>query len=185
MNRFYTGIGSRDTPAVILQVFERVAEVLAKKGYILRSGGADGADTAFEKGCIAAGGEKEIYLPWSGFNGRSEKEPGYFYTRDSHYEMYSKAKVLAQGYHPVWDTLKDSVKMLHTRNVHQVLGLNVESPSDFLICYSTINIHPIDGVQWRGGTGQALRIAQSLGIPFYNFADDNSAAECVKMLKAI
>ena len=48
---YYAGIGSRETPGLMLGAFARIGEFLAKKGYTLRSGGADGADTAFEVGC--------------------------------------------------------------------------------------------------------------------------------------
>lgn len=47
----YTGIGSRETPAEILEIFEHLGAWFAKKGYTLRSGHADGADAAFENGC--------------------------------------------------------------------------------------------------------------------------------------
>ena len=62
----YAGIGSRKTPVHILSKMRRVAERLEVRGYTLRSGGADGADTAFEEGCK----RKEIFLPQPGFNGR-------------------------------------------------------------------------------------------------------------------
>ena len=60
---FYTGIGSRKTPKTILKLFTEVAIYLSKQGYILRSGGAKGADQAFERGAA----KKEIYLPWRNF----------------------------------------------------------------------------------------------------------------------
>jgi hypothetical protein len=63
--RSYAGIGSRQTPDHVLAAITAVAKVLAERGYILRSGGAEGADTAFEKG---AGKATEIFLPWRGFN---------------------------------------------------------------------------------------------------------------------
>lgn len=56
---YYTGIGSRETPEEVLSLFTIVGEFLAKKGYILRSGGAKGADKAFEVGCDKAKGKKE------------------------------------------------------------------------------------------------------------------------------
>lgn len=46
---FYTGIGSRETPQEIQNLMFKIAQKLDSK-YILRSGGADGADLAFEKG---------------------------------------------------------------------------------------------------------------------------------------
>lgn len=70
----YAGIGSRETPKSILEFFEYLGELLAKKGFTLRSGAAKGADSAFEKGCDRVSGLKEIFLPWRGFEGsKSDK----------------------------------------------------------------------------------------------------------------
>jgi len=49
---YYSGIGSRSTPENILHMMGDVAYRLANKGWILRSGGADGADNAFEQGLL-------------------------------------------------------------------------------------------------------------------------------------
>ena len=59
----YAGIGSRVTPLPFIRCFRTIGEELSYSGYILRSGGADGADKAFEQGCDDAGGKKKyIYL---------------------------------------------------------------------------------------------------------------------------
>ena len=55
--KYYAGIGSRKTPKDICELMTRVARYLYFKGYTLRSGAADGADTAFE---IGAGQEKLV-----------------------------------------------------------------------------------------------------------------------------
>lgn len=44
----WTGIGSRETPLALLSKMTEVAEFLGKAGYVLHSGGAIGADMAFE-----------------------------------------------------------------------------------------------------------------------------------------
>ena len=80
---YYAGIGSRSTPDNVLGIMEKLGIVLAKKGFILRSGGADGADKAFEKGCDLASGQKEIYLPWKGFNGNNSSLYTFLYYRIS------------------------------------------------------------------------------------------------------
>ena len=59
----YTGIGSRKTPIEIINKMIKLGQILGKHGYILRSGGANGADKAFEQGCDNVLGKKEIYLP--------------------------------------------------------------------------------------------------------------------------
>ena len=63
---YYTGIGSRETPIEIQKLFINVGRYLAKKKLILRSGGANGADQAFEKGCDLVSGKKRniLTLDW-------------------------------------------------------------------------------------------------------------------------
>ena len=48
----YAGIGSRRTPPEILRLMERMALILSGAGYTLNSGGAKGADSAFENGAL-------------------------------------------------------------------------------------------------------------------------------------
>lgn len=56
----YAGIGSRSTPDDVIDKMHVLGEHFAHKGWLLRSGAADGADSAFEHGCDNGGGEKEI-----------------------------------------------------------------------------------------------------------------------------
>jgi len=145
---FYTGIGSRSTPLEVQAIMGRIAKYLKACGYVLRSGGASGADKAFE---VHAGELKEVYLPWEGFNSSSSP----------YHSPSDEAYVLAEKYHPAWHRLKPSVKALMARNMHQVLGLSLDSPSRFAVCYTQ------DGYD-SGGTGQALRLCRDLNIPVFN-----------------
>lgn len=56
--RYYAGIGSRKSPQDILKFMVKIAKSLSDS-YILRSGGAVGADKAFEYGAK----DKEIFRP--------------------------------------------------------------------------------------------------------------------------
>lgn len=150
----YTGIGARSTPKEVLNAFEYLGEELAKRNIILRSGGAEGADSAFEKGCDKINGPKEIYLPWKNFN---EKKDGIY-----QYEFCEKAFSLAKQYHPNFDLLSKGGKALMARNSYQVLGLDLETPTNFIICYT-------ENGKGQGGTGQALRIAKEYGIKICDF----------------
>ena len=143
----YAGIGSRETPREVLSIFEDVGELLAIKGYTLRSGHAKGADQAFERGCDRVGGRKEIYIPWWGFEG----------SRSDLVVHDDKAFDIARQFHPNWDVLTDGAKKLQARNSHQILGYSLNDPVDFVICYTRNGLG-------RGGTGQAIRIAKHLGI---------------------
>lgn len=147
---FYTGIGSRATPEEIQWHMMHIAEDLASLGLTLRSGGAGGADTAFESGCDHRNGTKEIYLPWKGFNGRE----GIVIDNP-------EAENLASQIHPAWHNCSQAARLLHTRNVYQVLGSNLDAPSEFVVCYT------LKG-QLKGGTATAIRLAISKGIPVFN-----------------
>lgn len=151
---YYAGIGSRKTPPEVLAAFEYLGEELAKQGLVLRSGGADGADTAFEKGCDKANGVKEIYLPWKEFNGNTS--PLYIY------DNCEKAFEIATKYHPNFDMCSKGEKALLARDGYQILGADLNTPSDFVICYT-------EGGKGEGGTGQSLRIAKDYNIKICDF----------------
>lgn len=161
---FYAGIGSRETPEDTMQLMRDVAYVLGKRGYTLRSGGAGGADTAFEKGCVAAGGKKEIYLPWKKFN--NNLSPLYLIT--------PAAVELAIKHHPSGEKLRagrGSILNLMARNGYQVLGQNLETPSSFVVCYTKDQCISHDKRSYNtGGTGQAITIASLNNIPIYNLS---------------
>lgn len=157
MDYFYTGIGSRQTPSYILTYMTKLAETLAISNYVLRSGHAAGADSAFELGCDNKKGKKEIYLPWKNFNGSISK----------HYNVPKKAFEIAEYYHPVWNKLSDAAKKLMARDVLQILGQDLKTPTNFIFCYT-------DKGLIKGGTGEALRIAIDYKIPIFNFGKYNN-----------
>lgn len=174
MNKVYAGIGTR--PPIPTEIETKIYELsvyLAKNGYTLRSGAADGCDSMFEVGCDSvACAEKEIYLPWKYFNKR-ELSRGIILP--SVLKNYSYARKIASKHHPAWDRLTDAGKKLHTRNVYQILGLDLDDPADFVLCYTK------DG-KASGGTGQAMRIAKSMGIPIFNLFFEETYDK-VKQLK--
>ncbi len=149
---YYTGIGSRKTPDYALTAMWSIANSLASMGFILRSGGAKGADTAFEDGANALDTDKEIYLPWKDFNNNKS-----MLILD---DMINKeiAYKIAYKYHPNWMACNDTARAFHARNSYQVLGQDLNTPSSFVICWTP-------GNAVTGGTGQALRIAIDHNIP--------------------
>jgi hypothetical protein len=156
---YYAGIGSRQTPTDVLDCMKVIGYVLAKSGFVLRSGAADGADSAFEQGCDRARGRKQIFLPWSGFNGRNPDYDSVFS------EPSQKAIEMASRTHPTWHYLKQGAQKLHARNCHQIFGLNVgceEEKSKLVICWTPGTT--------KGGTEQALRLARQYNILIVNIA---------------
>ena len=158
MGLTYAGIGSRDTPAEICKTMTELAQRLGRLGYTLYSGGADGADDAFERGAS----RKMIFLPWDGFNGR--------WVDNDQYVVPPYVEDMARKFHPAGERLKAGALKMMSRNCYQVLGPDLKSPVDFVVCWTK------DG-KASGGTGQAIRIADSIGIPVFNLKNQDSMGE--------
>lgn len=161
MVKTYAGIGSRRTPPDILSFFTRLAARMEINGYTLRSGGAGGADSAFATGCL----EREIYLPWRGFNGLSSSMP-----------LPSAAALkLAATLHPAWGRLSSGAQLLMARNCYQILGANLQSPCQVVLCWTPDGCEShATRSQTTGGTGQAISLASKHGIPVINFFNPGS-----------
>ena len=69
----YAGIGARATPEPVLAHMREIAERLGEGGWLLRTGGADGADTAFA--ATAPPDRREVIVPWRGYNGLDRLVP--------------------------------------------------------------------------------------------------------------
>lgn len=154
----YAGIGSRSTPPEILTQISRVAGRLSANGYLLRSGGATGADTAFESGADMA---SEIFLPWRRFN-------------DNDSPLFTPSQVafrLAATLHPAWSRLDGKAQHLMARNCHQILGLDLRSPVDFVVAWTPDGAETeAERTRETGCTGQAIALADRNGIPVFNLA---------------
>lgn len=175
--KFYAGIGSRETPSHILTLMCDLGRKLALDGWTLRSGHADGADQAFEKGADLARGKKQIWLPWDGFNGAPRYEETNGWTHRVA-RLGGEDEEIAAAHHPAWNRCSRAARLLHTRNVGQILGSQIvhygsvndpdpeitvsrEPVTQFVVCWTK------DG-RASGGTGQAIRLAQAFGIPVHN-----------------
>lgn len=154
INIKYAGIGSRKTPIHICKLMEDIAANLAQYGWMLRSGHAQGADIAFEVGCNAGNGKKEIFTKRS--------------------LITDAAFSLAKQFHPAWDECDEAARKLHARNGYIILGETLDDPVDVVICYGP------GGFEW-GGTSQGLRIAKHYNIPILNLYNEevyNNLKEC-------
>ncbi|ANJ20785.1 DprA-like DNA recombination-mediator protein [Roseobacter phage RD-1410W1-01] len=172
----YAGIGARETPGPILDSMRNAATALAKAGVGLRTGGAKGADQAFFDGWERVGQEQllEVFVPYSGFRGfRVGEGPVYG-------PPTREARLLAKEYHPNWAVLGDTGRDFHARNCYQILGFDLKTPCDFVLCWTK------DG-KVVGGTGQALRLATAHEIPIFNLgsmSQDEVNEAIMEMLNA-
>lgn len=163
---YYTGVGSRSTPDHILQKMRAIAKRLAELGLILRSGGARGADSAFEWGVHLFAKQ-----PFS-------KQIFYAEDADLAYPTPRKesAHKMASDIHPAWHRCSEFARNLHARNCFQVLGINLDTPSQFLVCWTP------DGEE-VGGTRTAIKLAQNSNIPVFNLGSPNGLKELTKWVK--
>jgi len=137
----------------------KIAIKLAHSGYVLRSGGARGADLAFERG---AGSAKRIYL-----------------ASDS----TLLAENIARKFHPAWNRCSPYARRLHGRNSFQVLGDDLKTPSDFLICWTPDGcLTHEDRRRATGGTGTAISIADWHKVKVFNLATERHFARLLRFV---
>lgn len=110
--RLYAGIGSRATPPETLAKMGKIATYLDKNGWILRSGGARGADRAFELSAT----NTEIFLP-----------------RD---DLPLWTNIFTEHFHGAPDRLKPYARQLMNRNAMQILGEDGNTPVEMVVCWT-------------------------------------------------
>ena len=184
MAKYYTGIGSRQTPKDILKLMEDIAFKLAQKGYILRSGAAGGADTAFEDGAKYYAEQidervtlAQLYIPWASFVSYDE------YYKDWYKVLGRMSKIeeayqLASETHPAWDKCSTGAKALHARNTFQILGSGLNNPSSFLICWAQVDKYG----KIRGSTATAWELAKKHNVPCFNLYNEDDKQRLIKFV---
>lgn len=164
--KYYAGIGSRETPQDILLLMTEIAIYLRKKDWILRSGHASGADWAFEQGAKES---SHIFVPWKGFRTKPYKEDtgdlilGKEIIQSEETLLTNYNYLIKLGIRYSNNNKITASKLLHGRNVNQILGLQGENKSSFTICWCPeINNIP------QGGTATTVLLAQHYKIPIFN-----------------
>ena len=136
----YAGIGSRETPDDVLNSMRSLAWELAKDGWHVRSGGADGADAAFHLGVLGIGKLVEsypmtIYIAWDGMNGHRHGDmKGSVVIPNA--EFQQTLFEMAELYHPAWYRVGKKGRLLHARNGSIVLGEAALDPVQAVICWT-------------------------------------------------
>jgi hypothetical protein len=163
MKKFYAGIGSRETPLDICYLMQHITNQLKQEDYWLRSGGAKRADEYCAKG---AEEKAQIFIPGDWF------KLAYIHPDCEIYSgICAEAYKIAKAFHPNFDGIPTLFqKQLIARNSYQVLGEDLKSPVDFILCWT-------ENGKLVGGTAQALRIAQSYGIKILNLGKEQTKIE--------
>lgn len=175
----YAGIGSRNTPEYIIRFMRQFGFQMARHNWMLRSGGAHGADQAFEDGV-----RKYIsHLKVTDTRGHYAKEPhGMMAIYCANYpggknrpkeyivpeeDSLPDASYYTKNFHPAPYKLSGFARKLMNRNAYQILGSNLCTPVRLVICWTEDG----DRENPAGGTGQAVRIAARYKIPVYNLGN--------------
>lgn len=189
----YAGIGSRETPIDIQKEMYRIGKELESLGYTGQSGGAPGADKAFEganqpwekdDGTVA--GTKEFTKSKANVTRWAQYDKGrnaptnmvVFKATDSN----DTVRKIAREIHPKKQDLseKDGLN-LHARNTFQVFGKNLDTPVDFVLFYAK---EQKGSIRPEGGTGQAVEMARLKGIPTINMANSDWKEQLDKVLSS-
>ena len=172
----YAGVGSRRTPPDVLDAMGDIAQTLGDAGTALSTGGARGADKAFETGALRTDAPITVHTPWPGYNGY---RPGRDPETDIEIVHPNAAEtvagrtyaVLARDHHPHWNRCSRGARALFVRNVSILAGALDDRggmlPVRAAIAY-TPNGLPVG--REAGGTGHTLRTAASLDIPCVNLS---------------
>ena len=192
MKVYYTGVGSREISKEEYSILVDIGERMAQLGYILRSGGAEGSDSAFQEGACKINQElTEIWLPWEDFNIKlQQKYPKCNYEKFMSLYEYNVARkeLLTTAIIPWFDTMGNRgahlhpegwiapVKKLHARNYYQVVGKDSLSK----VC---IYAAPEEKGDVKGGTRSAVFLSRYYGIPTFNIRVKEQKETLLKKLK--
>ena len=155
---------------------------LAQLGITFTSGlceiGMDGiAQKAYSKAVdlgLAKESQFEVYVA-DQYNIRRSTLPRRHLATVRNKDLISETERIASEVHPAWDRCNEWARGMHSRNCHQILGYDLKSPVDAVICWTP------DGAV-VGGTATALMIAMREGIPVFNLgvSDKKSVLNDIK-----
>lgn len=155
---------------------------LAQLGVTFTSGlcelGMDGiAQKAYSKAVdlgLAKESQFEVYVA-DQYNIRKSTLPRKHLAIVRNKDLISETERIASEVHPAWDKCNEWARGMHSRNCHQILGYDLKSPVDAVICWT-----PNGAVV--GGTSTAIRVAMKYGIPVFNLgvSDKKSVLNDIK-----
>ena len=172
----YAGVGSRRTPPDVLDAMGDIAQALGDAGSALSTGGAHGADKAFETGALRTDAPITVHTPWPGYNGyrpgrHPETDIDIVHPKSTETVAGRTYADLAQEHHPHWKRCSRGARALFLRNVSILAGALDDDGGTLPVCAViayTPNGLPVG--REAGGTGHTLRTAASLDIPCVNLS---------------
>lgn len=172
----YAGVGSRRTPPDVLHAMSDIAQTLGDAGTALSTGGADGADKAFETGALRTDAPITVHTPWPGYNGyRPGRDPetdiDVLHPKPASTVNGHSYIDLAREHHPYWNRCSRGARALFLRNVSILAGAQGDDRRTLPVC--AVIAYTPNGLptgREAGGTGHTLRTAAFLDIPCINLS---------------
>lgn len=151
-----------------IKLCHNVCMRLAQLGITFTSGlcelGMDGiAQKAYSQAVdlgLASESQFEVYVA-DQYNIRKSTLPRKHLAIIRNKDLIAETERIASEVHPAWDKCNEWARGMHSRNCHQILGYDLQSPVDAVICWT-----PNGNIQ--GGTATAIRIALKYNIPVFN-----------------
>ena len=151
-----------------------VCMMLAQLGVTFTSGlcelGMDGiAQKAYSKAVdlgLAKESQFEVYVA-DQYNIRRSTLPRKHLAIVRNKDLISETERIASEVHPAWDRCNEWARGMHSRNCHQILGYDLKSPVDAVICWTP------DG-KASGGTATAINLAEEQRIPGFNLFNNQN-----------
>lgn len=167
MRKGYVAIvGSREAPIDELELMIRLGRTFTDLGYADSSGDAFGSDRAGWYGAIQSDRYPDvgsrIYLTQSYKNRRRAEEHGFIIAED-YPECWPMAMSMALAARGSFGGLNEYGIGLHTRNVYQILGHELNEPVKLMFYYAKPVGNPAHG-KVSGGTNTAVQLALQAGI---------------------
>ena len=139
--KLYAGTGDRKTPLKIQNLLQNYIKILNERNYMLRTGSESGTQTFMK---TLADKVEVMDIP--------EANHLVYAANRSHYVL--------------WSHNGNRVKKKYARDTLILLGDNLATPPEFLLCWCNINI--------KGGSVFSIRLAKEHNIPIYNiFREDH------------
>lgn len=151
-----------------IKLCHNVCMMLAQLGVTFTSGlcelGMDGiAQKAYSQAVdlgLASESQFEVYVA-DQYNIRRSTLPRKHLAIIRNKDLIAETERIASEVHLAWDKCNEWARGMHSRNCHQILGYDLQSPVDAVICWTP------DG-NVVGGTATAIRIALKYNIPVFN-----------------
>lgn len=169
-----TCVGPRKITPNEERVVYLIGRWLFSNGFGIRSGLAVGSDINFYNGYLSKAREEIVKFNKSDLNGKVEmyvpkfkdwqRKPDAFTYCPPEEVIWEECLTIASDIHPNWEACDDYARRLHGRNIPQVLGRDLKSPSKALVTC----VKEISTGRRLGGTNTAYNLAYKRNIAIIN-----------------